>query len=396
MGKGNKAGSYAVCLVAALLLAACNDDKACPDCNEGDGQPCPTSPTLAASAGDGEVTLTWEPAVGMGAAAKAWQIRQAVQGEDWAATGNTGAAATAYVVSGLKNDVAYTFQTRAQLDAADFGCWSTPVSVVPRRIDDVMKEIEKHQKAIAAHMAELVKGLEERQEELKKLREQGIATLGAVATSTSATAEHTAATRDGVAELACKVDSARGQVLEATNAVATDVGKAKQEVVDKLDDIVEKLDKRCDGCEALPANCSRLGEVLFGHDSPRIIRDENWTELKENLPAHKGPGLFLNVGHASSVGHAVHNLRLSDQRAACVSRCLEVVVGRKFAFMEIARGEILDMSDPEGTSAESDQHRRVDVAYCKDYPIPAAEAADRDPVWPDVGDCGCEDSDVSI
>ena len=392
MGMENKAGAYAVCLVVALLLAACNDDKVCPDCNEGGSQPCPTSPDLAAAPGDGQVTLTWEPAVSLGATIKAWQIRQAVQGEDWSAARSTGAAATAYVVSGLKNDVAYTFQARAQLDAADFGCWSTPVSVVPRRIDDVMKEIEKHQKAIAGRMVELVKGLEERQEELEKLRERAIATLGAVATSTSATAEHTAATRDGVAKLACKVDSARDKIVEATNSVAAKVDKAKQDVVDKLDDIVEKLGKGCDGCEALPANCQLLGTAFFGHNSERI---ENMMWEKDEWP-ELPTGVFLNIGHASSVGHAVHNLRLSDQRAACVSRCLDVVVGGDFAFMEVARGEILDMSDPEGTSTESDQHRRVDVAFCEDYPIPDAEAAQRDPVWPDGGDCGCKDFDVPI
>lgn len=174
--------------------------------------------------------------------------------------------------------------------------------------------------------------------------------------------------------------------------MACKVDSAKQEVVGRLDDIVEKLDKRCDGCEALPANCQLLGTAFFGHNSERI---ENMMWEKEEWPELR-TGVFLNIGHASSVGHAVHNLRLSDQRAACVSRCLDVVVGEKFAFMEVARGEILDMSDPEGTSTGSDQHRRVDVAFCKDYPIPDAEAAQRDPVWPNVDDCGCKDFDVSI
>ena len=74
-----------------------------------------------------------------------------------------------------------------------------------------------------------------------------------------------------------------------------------------------------------------------------------------------------------------------------MSRCLDVVGGGEFAFMEIARGEVLDMSDPEGTSAESDRHRRVDVTFCRDYPTPDTSAAERDPVWPDIQDCGCAD-----
>ena len=55
--------------------------------------------------------------------------------------------------------------------------------------------------------------------------------------------------------------------------------------------------------------------------------------------------------------------------------------------MEIARGEVLDMSDAEGTSAESDGNRRVEVTFCPDYPNPGA--AEREPVWPDTGICDC-------
>ena len=55
----------------------------------------------------------------------------------------------------MTKDKAYTFQVRAQLAAADFTCWSAPVTVVPRRVDNVMAEIEKHQRAIAQRMAAL-------------------------------------------------------------------------------------------------------------------------------------------------------------------------------------------------------------------------------------------------
>ena len=395
---GNKIGSYAAGLMAALLVVACNDAKVCQDCNESSGgERCLTSPALAASAGDGEVTLTWKPS--LGTAVKAWQIRRAIQGESWSATRSTGPAATAYVVSGLKNDMAYTFQVRAQLDAADFDCWSAPVSVVPRQIDDVMREIEKHQRAIAESMVDLVNGMEAGQTLLKELGEQGIATLGAVATSTSETARHTADTRDGVNEVASKVDLAGDKVVAATNMVAVGVDDARQEVVEKLNEIVAKLDDACDGCDALPANCHHLGNVFFEHDI-HTIEDEHRASFNGVLRELQDleAGFVLTEGHASSVGHAVHNLRLSDQRAACVSRCLDNRlndphrlgnVDRKFAFMEIARGEVLDVNDPAGTSVESEQHQRVAVAFCSDYPVPDHSAEQREPVWPDAETCGC-------
>lgn len=413
MGTGNRAVLYAACLMAALLLAACNDDKVCPGCNEGAGRPCPPKLALAASASDGEVTLTWEHAVGLRTTVKAWRIRHAAQGEGWSDTGSTGPAATAYVVSGLKNDVAYTFQVRAQLDAADFGCWSAPTSVVPRRIDDVMKEIEKHQRAIAKRMADLVEGMEARQELLEELGKRGITTLGNVATSTRATAEHTAATRDRVVDVVSGLDLTREQVVAATNAVEkqtervgdkvgevkASVDAARQEVVSKLSEISGKLDNACDGCEGLPTNCHLLGNVFFEHgihtieDRHREGFDEVLGQLQD-----QDAGFVLTEGYASSVGHVVYNLRLSDQRTACVSRCLDHGTGPgRFAFMEIARGEVLDVSDPAGTRKESDQHRRVKVAFCRDYPIPAPSAVEREPVWPDREDCGCTnlDSDVS-
>ena len=130
------------------------------------------------------------------------QIRQALQGESWSVTRSTSPAATAYVVSGLTNDKAYTFQVRAQLDAADFACWSAPVTVVPRRVDDVMEEIEKHQRAIAERMAEAVKGMADGQEALQVLGEKGIAALEAAATSTSEVAGHVTDIRDGVGQVA--------------------------------------------------------------------------------------------------------------------------------------------------------------------------------------------------
>ena len=374
VGMGNRAGSYAACMAAVLLVAACNDAKVCQNCTEaGGGEPCPSAPILTALAGDSEVTLTWEPAVGLGATVKAWQIRQAVQEKSWSATGRTGAAATVYVVSGLKNDLAYTFQVRTQFDAADFGCWSAPISVVPRRIDDLMKEIEKHQRAISDRMTEVVKSMADGRQLLKELSKAEKEILQAISTSTS------------------KIEEDSGTIRTDVGQIKTTVAEGRREIVDKLSKIVEKLGNVCDGCEGLPANCQPIGSAFFGHDSEGIEKVK-WE--KEGLPDIR-TGLFLNVGHATSVGHAVHNLRLSDLRAACVSRCLDDALEERnggfergeFVFMEVASGEVLDMSDAEGTSAESEKNRRVDVTFCPDYPNPGAP--EREPVWPDEDTCGC-------
>ena len=335
---------------------------------------CPpeSAPPLAASVGDGEVTLTWVPVVGIGATANAWQVRQAVQGERWLPLRSSGTAGSAYVVSDLTNGVAYTFQVRVQYNSG-VGCWSDPVTVVPRRIDQVMKEIEKHQKAISERMTEVLKSMADGRQLLKELSNVEKETLQAISTSTS------------------KIEEDSGTIRTDVGHIKTTVAEGRREIVDKLSKIVEKLGNVCDGCEGLPANCQPIGSAFFGHDSEGIEKVK-WE--KEGLPDIR-TGLFLNVGHATSVGHAVHNLRLSDLRAACVSRCLDDALEERnggfergeFVFMEVASGEVLDMSDAEGTSAESEKNRRVDVTFCPDYPNPGAP--EREPVWPDEDTCGC-------
>ena len=340
---GNNAGLYAACLTAALLLAGCNDAGVCRNCSGGGAEPCPSSPILAASAGNGEVTLTWEPAGSQGTAVKAWQYRQAVQGESWSGARNAGPAATAYVVSGLTNGLAYRFQVRPQFAAADFGCWSAAVSVVPRRMDDVMGRMEKHQEAIAKRMSEVVEGMAASQELQRTLGEREIATLG--------------------------------------------------EVVDGLAEVAAQLGKVCDGCGVPPANCRSLGQVFFGHNSHHIRNEngnkETFNQIVSGLQVRKG-GLFLTEGYASAVGYARHNLHLSDQRAACVSRCLHDRLAHpwledgKFQFREIARGEVFGVNDLAGANK---QHRRVDVTFCPGYSNSSPNAEKRPPVWPT--DCAC-------
>ncbi len=380
-------GLCAVGLMAAVLLVGCNDAKDCRNCNEGGAELCSTSPLLRASVDDGKATLEWEPAVGLRAAVKAWQIRQALQGDSWSVSRSTGPAATAYVVSGLTNDKAYTFQVRAQLDAADFACWSAPVTVVPRRIDDVMQEIEKHQRAIAEHMA----------------------ALEAVATSTSEIAAQSAGIRDGIGRVAASVHTAGEHLTAATIAVseqAADIGDEVEKLTVSVDavgrkvekglaEVAEQLGNACKGCGTLPDNCRYLGSVPFEHDCHRI-EDGNQDELDCVLDklSTQEEGLFLTVGYATPVGHAVHNLRLSNLRAACVSRCLDRGLPKgKFAFREIAGGEVsLDRSDLEGLSPRG---RRVDVTFCPGYSSEVPDAEDREPVWPDAEECGCPGTDLS-
>ena len=357
------------------------------------------------------MTLTWEPAGGQGTAVKAWQYRQAVQGKNWSATRNAGPSATAYVVSGLTNGLAYKFQVRARLAAAGFGCWSAAVSVVPRRMDDVMKRMEKHQEAIAKRMSEVVESMAASRELQRTLGGQGIATLGQVAASTSEIAKHSAGIRDGVVQVAVRVDAAGQDVAAATMSVAQQAAGIRNEVgelvgsvdataqkgSDGLAEIAAQLGKICDGCEVLPANCHSLGQVFFGHGSHRIGDDkrnkkrnkETFNKIVAGLQVRKG-GLFLTEGYASAVGYARHNLHLSDMRAACVSRCLHDRLAPlwledgKFEFREIARGEVFGVNDLAGANK---QHRRVDVTFCPGHSNPNPETKKRPPVWPT--DCEC-------
>lgn len=367
-------------LAVALLLAGCTDVKLCKNCNDGGTGPCQSSPTLAATAGSGEATLRWEPATVQRAAIKAWQYRRAVQGESWSHTQNTGpAAATAYVVSGLTNGVAYTFQVRGLFGAANFGCWSAAVSVVPRRVSDVMERMAKHQESIAKDMAKVVEGTAARQRLLQELGESGIAVLGAIATSTNELAESSAGIREGVAQVAESVDTAGEDVAAATRVVAqqataidsrigalvSSVDRARQVVAAGLAEITE----RCHGCAPPPASCSRkpVGEVYFDHNSDEI-GDRNAVHcIAEQLRSSKVEthgGLVLTEGYATAVGTAVYNLGLSDRRAENVAAQLEKCLSDgRFEFRWVAKGETFDQRDPAGTSRAS---RRVDVVLCED------------------------------
>ena len=122
--------------------------------------------------------------------------------------------------------------------------------------------------------------------------------------------------------------------------------------------------------------------------------DENKTNAKNEATVkdvvegllQRQSGLVLTEGYATSVGHAVYNLHLSDMRAACASLCLRDRLrgNGSFAFREVAHGEAVDASDLPGTSDES---RRVDVRFCEgDFgPDPKVERGSR----PSVKECRC-------
>ena len=233
-------------------------------------KPCrPPAPILDASASDGEVTLRWrqaEPAAVQGPTVKAWQYRQAVQGGNWS-VGPSAGPATAYVVSDLTNGVAYAFQVRAQFNATDFSCWSAAVSVVPRRIDNVIERIEKHQEAIVKHhealagrMAEVVEKMDRGQELLKELSDRELAMLERVAISTSEIAKHSADihdevvdihdgvvdVHDGVVKVAASVDTAGNNVVTAIAKQTEDIHEKMDELKVSVDAVGQKVEKGLD------------------------------------------------------------------------------------------------------------------------------------------------------
>ena len=380
------AGRCASCLMAVALLVGCGDAEECPNCNDG-ADLCYTSPVLRVSAGDGEATLEWEPAVVLGTTAKAWQIRQALQGENWSVNRSTDAAATAYVVSGLTNDKAYTFQVRAQLDAADFACWSASVTVVPRRVDDVMEEIEKHQRAIAAHLVEVVNG----QEVLQALGEQGIATLEVAATSASEIAGHSTSIHDRVDHVATATSRELVAIRRAMDDVAGNIGK----VVAGLSRIEKRLDELPQPREA-PGICGGRGiaeetRLTFGNDCPKVDYEENWEKIRgfaDELKTLDG-GLVLTIGYATAIGEDAYNQELSDDRARCASLCIRELLGDRsenFEFREVAKGEAMMSDDLPGTNPDS---RRVDVILCRGDDSGGKEYfGDVFELTPD--ECGCE------
>lgn len=227
----------------------------------------------------------------------------------------TGSAATSHTVRNLTNGHTYTFQVRAVTDSGAEGCWSSPVDAAPVDLGGVLERIEKHQGVIAK---------------------------------------------------------------EGVDALAT-LAKSTGEIVEKLADIAELLNKDCAECGQSPApvcDAEPLGTLLFEHDSHLVddpfgatgVTAGNDRTIREIVAKLRGAddGLVLTEGYATAAGFARHNLHLSDQRAICVSECLRKRLSDdqddgRFEFREIAKGEAVVASDLSGQRSEN---RRVDVRVC--------------------------------
>ena len=75
----------------------------------------PTANELAASAGDGQVALSWNPLSSGGSTIVKWQYRQSESGGGygaWTDIAGSGPATTSHVVTGLSNGISYAFEVR--------------------------------------------------------------------------------------------------------------------------------------------------------------------------------------------------------------------------------------------------------------------------------------------
>ena len=327
-------------------------------------------PILAASAGDGEVTLSWKLADSQESMIKGWQYLQSAQGGSSLVTPDIGPAAASYAVTDLMNGVTYSFQLRAIRKSGGFGRWSASVPARPGHLGDLVKRMEKHQKEIAASASQLV--------------------------------ERAAGIRDEVTQLAGSVNAAGQKIADGLAGISVQLcEKAPGEQVDcPVTSVRPDSCEPPDSCESPdPCNRTLLGYVHFENNSHQIggyaKNEEALNKIVTGLQkahlnsGHKG-GLVLTEGYATAVGYAMHNLSLSDRRAACVSRCLHdrlVHLGLEdgqFEFREIAKGEALDRSDPAGTSPKS---RRVNVFLCSEHSPGGANAEKWPLAWP--VDCSC-------
>ena len=117
----------------------------------------PAAPTgVAATAGDGEVTLSWTAAASGATAITRYQYQQKTGANaygPWRDIPNSGASTTSYTVPGLTDGTAYTFRVRA-VNSAGAGAASTEATATPTTARLVWAKAEQEVAAvIAAAMA---------------------------------------------------------------------------------------------------------------------------------------------------------------------------------------------------------------------------------------------------
>ena len=331
-------------------------------------------PTLAASAKDGMVTLNWRVAVRKQLSIERWQYQQYVRGEGTASVHDVRPAVDAegsYIVRDLMNGITYMFRVQAILKSGKFSCWSDWVPATPRRPSALMERIEKHQQATADNTAKIVLGLAGIAAQLDETRVR----KGGKERSGSRGGNSGDDRNDGDAN----GGNDGGDGYDADDPTGGEVGAGKG--CAKAVHPVVPIDP--------PARCHTLLHGLRFGENSYVLGEQNECAINnivEDLRTRKD-GLVLTEGYATSVGGAVYNLHLSDMRAACTSLCLRARIppGRKFAFREIARGEVLNASELAGTG---DAGQRVKVMFCEGQSLVPDAREDRR-AWPTIEECGC-------
>lgn len=335
---------------------------------------CHAKPVLAAVAGNGKVTLTWEQGSDQ-TAVKHWRYQQSAPGENTIETIKTedaASAANSHIVSDLTNGVTYIFRVQGVLNPLGLTCWSNPVTVVPGHLRNVLGRIEEYQKAIAANG-----------KALRKIGWWGVRALKELAKSTSEIAVTTAGIKTAVDRLASGRKAA-GNVPDEPIKIAQ--ADPDAEPCGEGED--------CEGPPVQPESSelcegSPLGEVMFGHDIHSIGEDNgDALELILAQLVQREGGLVLTEGYASSAGFERHNMHLSDKRAICVSECLRERLqdDGRFEFRAIAKGEAVDASDLLGMG---DENQRVDVTFCHTSSLREPRWEARRRVGPDAEECLC-------
>ena len=208
--------------------------------------PCAASkPALTASAGDGEVTLTWELPEGQQLSVK--RYRQSIQGETHVGIHDISTEGSSHVVRGLMNGVVYMFLVEATVpeflveaavpkQSGEFGCWSEPVLAVPGHLGKTVDGIKQHQEAIVGRMSTVGDGIAGNGDVLREL-----------ATSTKVIARELAGIKEGVwalaeavaeiAEESAGIKGRVGELAESVDAVGAMAASGLAGVAARIDEI---------------------------------------------------------------------------------------------------------------------------------------------------------------